>query len=276
MVEIGQFLSSEPLLQDPRNHCVHILEVLQDPFDSKKSIMVMPFLKMFDAPGFLTTGESVAFLKQAIEGLHFMHDHHVAHRDISNMNVMMDATPMYTKKLWHPLVPSFTRDFSGLSSHCSRRAERAPRYFYIDFGLSRKYNPADGPPQELPVFGGDRTVPEFQDDGYDVPADPFRTDIYYLGNLMRTTFLKAYRGLEIMEQLVADMVQSDPQKRRTITEVETRFIELSRKLSWWKLRARLVYKDKTAFERAMLSMVHFFRTAKLVAKRRSPIPIPSL
>ncbi|TFY51957.1 hypothetical protein EVJ58_g10283 [Rhodofomes roseus] len=206
----------------------------------------------------------------------------------------MDAIPMYTKKLWHPQVPSFTRDFnSGWARHCSR-TERPPRYFYIDFGLSRKCDPADGPPLELPVFGGDRTVPEFQEDGYDVPADPFRTDIYYLGNLIRTTFSKAsirtptlrcmaytnpeylqeYRGFEFIEQLVADMVQSDPQKHPTIAEVETRFDAISRELSWWKLRTRLVYKDETVFERAVLSTVHFFRTAKFLAKRRPPIPTP--
>ncbi|KAH9834890.1 uncharacterized protein C8Q71DRAFT_797679 [Rhodofomes roseus] len=250
-VEIGQFLSSEQSTKDPRNHCVRILEVLQEPSELNKSMIVMPFLKKFDAPDFLTNRDD-----------------------------------------WRGL-PSFTRDFSGWARHCSR-TERPPRYFYIDFGLSRKCDPADGPPLELPVFGGDRTVPEFQEDGYDVPADPFRTDIYYLGNLIRTTFSKAsirtptlrcmaytnpeylqeYRGFEFIEQLVADMVQSDPQKRPTIAEVETRFDAISRELSWWKLRTRLVYKDETVFERAVLSTVHFFRTAKFLAKRRPPIPTP--
>ena len=66
-VEIGQHLMSERLAQDPRNHCVHILEALQDPLDPKKKIIVMPLLKLFNRPDFTTVGEVVAFMKQAIE-----------------------------------------------------------------------------------------------------------------------------------------------------------------------------------------------------------------
>ena len=95
---------------------------------------------------------------------------------------------MFSQKQWHPRAYWRTLDYSEPSQHLSR-TERPVRYFYIDFGLSRKYDADDASPRELPIFGGDKTVPEFQDDGYDKPADPFRTDIYYLGNLMRTTFL---------------------------------------------------------------------------------------
>ncbi|KAH9920136.1 uncharacterized protein B0H18DRAFT_1025282 [Fomitopsis serialis] len=273
-VEIGQFLSSEQLAQDPRNHCARILDVLQDPIDPKISLVVMPLLKPFREPNFLTIGEVVAFVKQAIVGLHFMHDQHVAHRDISILNVMMDAIPMYSV-LWHPEAPVYNRDFSGSSKHCSR-TERPPKYFYIDFGLSRKYDPANVQPQELPIIGGDKSVPEFQGEGYNVASDPFRTDIYYLGNLIRRTFLNRYRGFEFMEQLVTDMVQDDPEKRPTIAEVESRFDEIYRKLSWWKLRTRLVGKSENGFVRAVLGTVHVFRTAKFVAKLRPPVPIPSL
>ena len=65
-VEIGQFLSSEPLA---RNHCVRILDVLEDPSDPKIAIIVMPLLLPYNAPSceFLTVGEAVAFFKQAFE-----------------------------------------------------------------------------------------------------------------------------------------------------------------------------------------------------------------
>ena len=112
----------------------------------------------------------------------------IAHRsDISTLNIMLDGKVMY-KDPWHPIVTIKTRDYSRLVKHYSR-TEKPPKYHFIDFGLSRKYNPDDGPPMELPVFGGDKSVPEFQDDGYDKPADPFRTDIYYLGSVIRETFL---------------------------------------------------------------------------------------
>ena len=131
-----------------------------------------------------------------------MHEHHLAHRyvqsicpqhrltvcsDISFANVMMDAVTMFPD-LWHPAYPRMRYDYSGTAKHYSR-TERPPKYYYIDFGLSRMYDPKDGPPQELPILGGDKSVPEFQQDGYDKPSNPFYTDIYYLGNLMRTQFL---------------------------------------------------------------------------------------
>lgn len=66
-VEIGQFLSSEPLAKDPRNHSVCIIDVLQDPIHPNVTILVMPLLKKYDVPELSTVGEVVAFCKQAIE-----------------------------------------------------------------------------------------------------------------------------------------------------------------------------------------------------------------
>lgn len=100
---------------------------------------------------------------------------------------MMDAAAMFPA-MWHPSAQNMKYDYSGTAKYFNR-TERPPKYYYIDFGLSRKYDPKDGPPQELPIIGGDKSVPEFQGEGYDRPADPFRTDIYYLGNIMRTQFV---------------------------------------------------------------------------------------
>lgn len=50
-------------------------------------------------------------------------------------------------------------------------------------------------------------MPEFQDS--DDQRDPFPTDIYYLGNMIRQNCLTA-NGLRFMEPLVGDMVQADP------------------------------------------------------------------
>lgn len=215
-------------------------------------------------------------------------------RDISILNVMMDAIPLYSKGLWHPRAPRMTRDFSRVAKHVSR-TERPVRYFYIDFGLSRKYNPVDGPPRELPILGGDKSAPEFQEDGYNVASDPFRTDVYYLGNLFRITFLNVrrpaltnycpsfidarcfqhYRSFEFMEQLVADMVHADPEKRPTMAEVESRFDEATHNLSWWKLRGRLVHRDESGFVRGVLDSLHFFAKVKFAVKRWHAVPMPA-
>lgn len=104
---------------------------------------------------------------------------------------MMDGTPMYPDG-WHPYMPIFKRDYSGLAKHLTR-TERPPKYFFIDFGLSRKYNPEDGPPLEPPILGGDKSVPEFQGEGYHKRSNPFLTDVYYLGNFIREGFVEVRR-----------------------------------------------------------------------------------
>ncbi|KAH9920119.1 uncharacterized protein B0H18DRAFT_1025159 [Fomitopsis serialis] len=187
-VEIARMFCEEPMKSDPRNHCVQILEVLQDPIEQDISIIIMPILKAYHRPRFDTVGEAVDFFRQTLEGLQFIHQHRIAHRDISMLNVMMDPLPLYPK-LYHPTDDTMTRDFSR-SVRPYTRTERPTRYYFIDFGLSRKYGPEDEHPLELPIFGGDKTVPEFQDDGYDKASDPFATDIYYLGNRFREEFLK--------------------------------------------------------------------------------------
>ena len=100
-------------------------------------------------------------------------------------NIMYDPQPMYPK-LFHPIEPWKSRDYKGAPKH-STRTMSPVRYYFIDFGLSRKYDPADGPPREPPVLGGDKSVPEFQGPGS--PCDPFPTDVYYLGNVIKTVFL---------------------------------------------------------------------------------------
>ncbi|KAI0779502.1 hypothetical protein C8Q74DRAFT_1259355 [Fomes fomentarius] len=56
------------------------------------------------------------------------------------------------------------------------------KYYYIDFGMSIRYNPEDGPPREHPMVGGDKSVPEFRNWTGEL-LDPFLTDIYYIGCL---------------------------------------------------------------------------------------------
>ncbi|TFY60100.1 hypothetical protein EVJ58_g5365 [Rhodofomes roseus] len=79
-VEIARMFCTEPLKLDPRNHCVQIIEVLQDPKEEAASIIVMPFLKTYNKPRFDTIGEALEFFHQALEGLQFMHENRVAHR----------------------------------------------------------------------------------------------------------------------------------------------------------------------------------------------------
>jgi hypothetical protein len=100
---------------------------------------------------------------------------------------MMDATPMYPE-MYHPIRTELKSDFSGPASHFSR-TERPPRYYIVDFGISSKYTADQLPVQEDIIRGGDKSPPEHQDDGRET-ADPFPTDVYYVGNMIRTHFIE--------------------------------------------------------------------------------------
>ena len=66
-VEIATMLSAEPLRSHPSNHCVPILEVLDVPNQEGLQIIVMPLLRAFNDPAFVTVGESVEFFRQLFE-----------------------------------------------------------------------------------------------------------------------------------------------------------------------------------------------------------------
>jgi hypothetical protein len=102
--------------------------------------------------------------------------------------MMYDPTGMYPD-LYHPVKIDRRRDFTGVAEHYSR-TQRPPRYFLIDFGLSRRYKPEDFPVREPVIIGGDKTAPEHAPDRAGTDCDPFQTDVYYIGNTIRREFLQ--------------------------------------------------------------------------------------
>jgi len=65
-LQIAQLFSSPEVAQNPRNHCVPLLDVIEVP-NSGQKLMVMPFLRPFNNPRFQTFGEFVAFFTQTCE-----------------------------------------------------------------------------------------------------------------------------------------------------------------------------------------------------------------
>ncbi|KAF9232383.1 hypothetical protein BU15DRAFT_55077 [Melanogaster broomeanus] len=223
---IAQYLYSENLRTDPENHTVPIYDILYPPDAADYALLMMPLLLPYSTPPFETVGEVVELFRQVFEGLRFMHKKHVAHRDCMRLNIMMDGEVLYDEP-FHPVRPYRKRDFSGLARHRTR-TERPPKYFFIDFGISRRYDVLNKEPQEDPIWGGDQTVPEFQHSNR--PRNPFPTDVYYIGNMVREDFMQQKIGFEFMAPLINDMVQDDPNKRPTMDEVVTRFEDI-RKVS---------------------------------------------
>ncbi|KAJ7933892.1 kinase-like domain-containing protein [Mycena leptocephala] len=282
---IFEYFSSSELASDPRNHCLPLLAQLSPPDDEDKVIFVMKLMRQYDSPRFDTFGEVVEFFRQIFEGLQFMHQHRVAHRDFNATNVMMDGQHLFPDG-FHPQNPSYTPAYQKAKHYT--RTQRPVKYYFIDFGLSSKFEPGQDT-RVYPIEGGDKSVPEFpfrdarRDPMTKIYAlDPFPTDIYCLGNLIRTEFLEgdpqrvisAKVGFGFMKRLVADMVQADPAKRPTIDEVVERFEKIQKKLSWWKLRSRVIKKTEITIFHPKRVMDHWLRRVRFVFRRVPAIPTP--
>lgn len=210
-------------------------------------------------------------------------------RDCSNLNIMMDPKPLYPR-MYHPVMTQYTRDFKHLAKYYSRTA-RPTKYYFVDFGISRKYKPSDAPFLEHPIRGGDKSVPEFRPEVIRL-CNPFPTDLYYLGHAISSTFLevrslacsnwcfmncvdvvlKNHTGVEFVAPLVADMMLENPSKRPTMTEVVDRFSRLRTSLGYWKLRSRLIDRRDNEGTDFVKKICHFFWTITQIIFFRPPIP----
>lgn len=221
-VDIALYFSSEDLALQPANHCVPVHDVLALDDDDDFVIIVLPLLRPYGNPRFDTIGEAVECFRQLFEVmLSFATDacikslpgtsvHAQASRcppvrgtivdlssvdtldrDCMNKNIMLDPSHLYPQ-LFNPLETDMNKDCSGPAKHFTR-TQKPPRYYFIDFGISRRYDPSVANPREVPIWGGDKEVPEFQNS--DEPCDPFATDIFYIGNAINMDFLLVSRQL---------------------------------------------------------------------------------
>ena len=99
---------------------------------------------------------------------------------------MLDPSGMFPDS-FYPADPQKSKDFRRNVKMYSR-TRRPSRYLLIDFGHSRIYDPANGPPLDEPLSGGDKSAPEHQDGK--TLCNPFPTDVYYIGNLVREDYME--------------------------------------------------------------------------------------
>lgn len=98
---------------------------------------------------------------------------------------MMDASSLYPKG-FHPIAEDRLPDTSDYAPHISRSQARV-KYYYVDFGISVHIPP--GSPSKLVTgrHGRDRDPPELASND---PYDPFKLDVFIIGNLFQTEFLR--------------------------------------------------------------------------------------
>ncbi|KAJ3914291.1 hypothetical protein F5877DRAFT_92800 [Lentinula edodes] len=277
-VKIGMYFSSKSMASDPRNHCIPIYDVFPVP-DSEMDLIVMPVLRPFDNPQFDTVGEVIAFIQQLFEGIQFMHEHLVAHGDCTEMNIMMDGSQMYPQG-WNTLDPWQARnDPFRAAKRVGFRMQFWPKYYLIDFGLSHMYSSKRTvPPLERILRGGDKSAPEHAPKYKS--ANPFSTDIYYIGNLIRVKFTERKdsslcKRFSFLKPLVDSMVQDDPVKRPTIDDVVIQFDAVVRKhRRTLNVRAAACNLHQFEFTDQLSALIRRFTKYRLLTRSLPTLPQP--
>jgi hypothetical protein len=197
---------------------------------------------------------------------------------------MLDPTLMYPN-LYHPIKIHKNKDLKGKAPHFTRTLH-PPRYHFIDFGLAEHF-PEGSHPLAEQIWGGDKTVPEFQNSA--APCDPFATDVYYIGNVVRRHLLdvsnfsicptrrfnrfgQRYRGLDVIKSLIDTMVQDEPSERPLMADALAQLNRIVRSLSQSELRSRLPRREDSMVVMLWRLCAHTVRNARYVLKGIPPIP----
>ncbi|KAJ7225828.1 hypothetical protein GGX14DRAFT_641245, partial [Mycena pura] len=204
-----QYMRSLP--STPQNRTVPLLDIipLQNP---KWVLIVMPFLGGFHEPPFQRLDEVIYALHQIMTICV-----PILTRDACLMNFVMDTSELIPSG-FHFCSPDLTPDMKHRIKPRSRFAVNVA-YYIIDFELSMIH---PTPQEALEHVGQDKTVPEFKSND---PYDPFKLDIYQVGNMIRREFLARYVGLNVLTPIAEAMTRETPTDRPTASEV-VRALEL--------------------------------------------------
>ena len=63
-LHIAKYLTEQ---RSHRNHCVPVLDIIQDPLEPHMALLVMPYLRRFNSPEFGTIDEVMDFIRQSLE-----------------------------------------------------------------------------------------------------------------------------------------------------------------------------------------------------------------
>ncbi|KZV84905.1 hypothetical protein EXIGLDRAFT_654607 [Exidia glandulosa HHB12029] len=223
LVIVSRF-SSQGIRNDPKNHCCPLLDVLRPPVrDGQENlIMVFPMLRALFDPDPDTIGELLEAITALAEGLEFMHEHNVAHRDIHYRNVMMDASSLIPDG-WDPYMRHITFAEDGNPRHIRpirvlSRSSVPMKYYFIDFGLSSAFTSAEGRGYVTGTLGLNRTLPEQSNA---VPYDPFPADVRMFGDMLRD-WQTGFLGLSFLDQSIVELRHDDPSQRPTAAELNAK------------------------------------------------------
>ncbi|KDN38113.1 hypothetical protein RSAG8_09709, partial [Rhizoctonia solani AG-8 WAC10335] len=207
-LHVLEYLSSEDIQLDPRNHCACALDSFPVPGKDGWVFVVMDTYHLLSATPFETIGEAVELIRQLLEGLVFMHGLNLAHRDCASTNIMMKADTLFKNTPHpHPSYSFLTEDGRNYASLHPRRS-RSVKYYFIDFGLATLFPSYAERNLVIGAEGRERDVPELSTP--DIPYDPFKVDICIIGQfLWRDFYTKSSRSLYFLEPFVKRLALVD-------------------------------------------------------------------
>ncbi|KAJ7589482.1 kinase-like domain-containing protein [Mycena floridula] len=216
-LELSNYFSMPPIRDDPRNHCVQVLDIITFP-GRRFKIMVLPFLTPCDTPRMHCMPEVIDFIRQMLEGLEFMHQHNIAHGDITPLNIMMEGSKVVPSGSHFSSPHKYALESGLLVRHKTKhRCRVGPvRYSFIDLGFSRRYS-VEEQAQELKRVVQVRVTPNVSEVG-GVPSNPFKSDIMRLGSVFKYMFSSEFCDLNDFNELFDKMTAKKPADRPTAAE----------------------------------------------------------
>jgi len=181
---IIRFLSTPPLRDDPMNHCIPVLDLIEVDEENIAFIVMEQWSSQLIGDNIpCTLGLFLAAVRQCIEHGVFMHKHGVAHLDISLRNLLTD--------------------YEG-------------HYAYIDYELSRRFDGVS--PICIPEFRATEVPPECELLNGDCP-DPFKADVWALAVLILRACKLAGYCIPQLVQLARPMLNEKPDNRPSMQQV---------------------------------------------------------
>ncbi|EJD41714.1 hypothetical protein AURDEDRAFT_68349 [Auricularia subglabra TFB-10046 SS5] len=239
-VDILAFLSSPEMQADARNHCYPLLDSFPHPTDPNGVFMVTPWLFDFTLMPLNHVNEVVDDAS-VVRGAHRDVSRIVpmAHLDCTQFNILQDARPAFPAQQPHPQWITVSTDRRTRLKPLPRsQCEPRIRYYFIDFGISVRCE-GPGPHRVTGSMGRDPTAPELSDT---VLYDPFKLDVYILGNFFLQSYAQEYSNIDFLRSLLLKMTRADPSRRPTIDDALTALRKLARRVPQasfsWRLRRR--------------------------------------
>ncbi|OSX58938.1 hypothetical protein POSPLADRAFT_1151938 [Postia placenta MAD-698-R-SB12] len=238
---IATMLSSPPLLNDPANHCVRVLDLFQDEDDAAVSYMVMPFLRLVDDPPFETVWDLLDLATQLLEVS--ANDSHCSYK-----NLMMDADALFPNG-FHP-IRKFSLPDGFTPAPWRSRKDMPIKYYYVDFGISVQIPPNTHAKLAVGPYGRDQEVPELS---ADIPYDPFKVDIFIIGNFFRRNLYDVFSNVDFFLPLIESMTRRRPESRPTAEEALSQWQIIRERVShvhraWRPRRRDEFWIEKVAYD----------------------------